>query len=58
VRRVLQQNPGWATAAPKYSANARLRRLKARGLGGVQPVIADAHLGVRQAVAAVLAAGC
>ena len=31
-----------------------LRTLKARGLGGVQLVIADAHLGLRQAVQAVL----
>ena len=31
-----------------------LRSLKARGLGGVQLVIADAHLGLRQAVAAVM----
>jgi putative transposase len=30
-----------------------LRSLKARGLGGVQLVIADAHLGLRQAVQAV-----
>jgi transposase-like protein len=30
-----------------------LRGLKARGLGGVQLVIADAHLGLRQAIAAV-----
>lgn len=34
---------------------AFLRSLKARGLGGVQLVIADAHLGLRQAVAAVMA---
>jgi transposase-like protein len=34
---------------------AFLRSLKARGLGGVQLVIADAHLGLRQAVQAVLA---
>jgi transposase-like protein len=34
---------------------AFLRTLKARGLGGVQLVIADAHLGLRQAVTAVLA---
>jgi transposase-like protein len=34
---------------------AFLRGLKARGLGGVQLVIADAHLGLRQAVQAVLA---
>jgi putative transposase len=33
---------------------AFLRGLKARGLGGVQLVIADAHLGLRQAVTAVL----
>jgi putative transposase len=32
-----------------------LRSLKARGLGGVQLVIADAHLGLRQAVNAVMA---
>jgi putative transposase len=32
-----------------------LRGLKARGLGGVQLVIADAHLGLGQAVGAVLA---
>ena len=32
-----------------------LRSLKARGLGGVQLVIADAHLGLRQAVEAVMA---
>jgi putative transposase len=32
-----------------------LRSLKARGLGGVQLVIADAHLGLRAAVQAVLA---
>ncbi len=31
-----------------------LRSLKARGLGGVQLVIADAHLGLRHAVSAVL----
>jgi hypothetical protein len=34
---------------------AFLRSLKARGLGGVQLVIADAHLGLRHAVQAVLA---
>jgi putative transposase len=34
---------------------AFLRSLKARGLAGVQLVIADAHLGLRQAVSAVLA---
>jgi putative transposase len=34
---------------------AFLRSLKARGLGGVQLVIADAHLGLQQAVAAVVA---
>jgi putative transposase len=34
---------------------AFLRGLKARGLGGVQLVIADAHLGLRQAVQAVMA---
>jgi hypothetical protein len=32
-----------------------LRSLKARGLAGVQLVIADAHLGLRQAVQAVMA---
>jgi putative transposase len=32
-----------------------LHSLKARGLGGVQLVIADAHLGLRQAVSAVMA---
>jgi transposase-like protein len=32
-----------------------LRSLKARGLAGVQLVIADAHLGLRQAVSAVMA---
>jgi putative transposase len=32
-----------------------LRSLKARGLGGVQLVIADAHLGLRQAVQATMA---
>jgi putative transposase len=32
-----------------------LRSLKARGLAGVQLVIADAHLGLRQAVNAVMA---
>jgi transposase-like protein len=35
---------------------AFLRSLKARGLGGVQLVIADAHLGLRPAVQAVMAA--
>jgi putative transposase len=34
---------------------AFLRSLKARGLQGVQLVIADAHLGLQQAVAAVMA---
>jgi len=34
---------------------AFLRSLKARGLQGVQLVIADAHLGLRQAVSAVMA---
>jgi putative transposase len=34
---------------------AFLRSLRARGLAGVQLVIADAHLGLRQAVAAVMA---
>jgi putative transposase len=37
---------------------AFLRSLKARGLGGVQLVIADAHLGLRQAVAAVTRPPC
>jgi putative transposase len=31
-----------------------LRSLKARGLGGVQLVISDAHLGLQQAISAVL----
>lgn len=35
---------------------AFLRSLKARGLSGVQLVIADAHLGLRQAVQATMAA--
>jgi putative transposase len=34
---------------------ASLRSLKARGLAGVQLVIADAHLGLHQAVQAVMA---
>jgi putative transposase len=34
---------------------AFLRSLKARGLGGVQLVISDAHTGLRQAIGAVLA---
>ena len=34
---------------------AFLRSLKARGLGGVQLVIADAHLGLRQAIQATMA---
>jgi putative transposase len=34
---------------------ALLRSLKARGLGGVQLVIADAHLGLRQAIQATMA---
>ncbi len=33
---------------------AFLRSLKARGLGGVQPVISDAHTGLKQAIGAVL----
>src|SRR4051812_10734906 len=33
---------------------AFLRSLKARGLGGVQLVISDAHTGLKQAIAAVL----
>ena len=36
---------------------AFLRSLKARGLAGVKLVIADAHLGLRQAVNAVLTGG-
>jgi putative transposase len=34
---------------------AFLRSLKARGLGGVQLVVSDAHIGLKQAIAAVLA---
>jgi len=34
---------------------AFLRSLKARGLGGVQLVVSDAHTGLKQAIAAVLA---
>ena len=33
---------------------AFLRSLKARGLGGVQLVISDAHTGLKQAISAVL----
>jgi putative transposase len=33
---------------------AFLRSLKARGLGGVQLVISDAHTGLKQAITAVL----
>jgi putative transposase len=34
---------------------AFLRSLRARGLGGVQPVISDAHTGLTQAISAVMA---
>jgi putative transposase len=50
-----------SSASPSVTARmgglwtAFLRSLKARGLQGVQLVIADAHLGLRQAVAAVMA---
>ena len=37
---------------------AFLRSLKARGLAGVQLVISDAHTGLKQAIAAVLAGAC
>ena len=37
---------------------AFLRSLKARGLTGVQLVISDAHTGLKQAIAAVLAGAC
>jgi putative transposase len=37
---------------------AFLRSLKARGLGGVQLVVSDAHTGLKQAIAAVLAGAC
>jgi hypothetical protein len=37
---------------------AFLRSLKARGLQGVQLVVSDAHTGLRQAIAAVLAGAC
>ena len=33
---------------------AFLRSLEARGLGGTQPVISDAHSGYKQSIAAVL----
>jgi putative transposase len=46
---------GLAAAEDGASWTALLRSLKARGLAGVQLVIADAHLGLRQAVAAVMA---
>ena len=39
----------------RANVTAFLRSLKARGLAGVQLVIADAHLGLRQAVSAVMA---
>jgi putative transposase len=37
---------------------AFLRSLKARGLAGVQLVVSDAHTGLKQAVAAVMAGAC
>jgi putative transposase len=37
---------------------AFLRSLKARGLTGVQLVVSDAHTGLKQAIAAVLAGAC
>jgi putative transposase len=37
---------------------AFLRSLKARGLGGVQLVVSDAHTGLKQAIGAVLAGAC
>src|SRR6266508_149145 len=37
---------------------AFLRSLKARGLTGVQLVVSDAHIGLKQAIAAVLAGTC
>jgi putative transposase len=37
---------------------AFLRSLKARGLGGVQLVVSDAHTGLKQAITAVLAGAC
>ena len=45
----------WATARTGAFWTQFLRSLKARGLTGVQLVIADAHLGLRQAVQAVMA---
>jgi len=42
------------TAKTARSATAFLRTLKARGLGGVQLVISDAHTGLKAAIAAVL----
>jgi putative transposase len=48
----------WASplATPRMAFwTAFLRSLKARGLAGVQLVIADAHLGLRQTVSAVMA---
>jgi putative transposase len=41
------------TARTARSATAFLRSLKARGLGGVQLVISDAHTGLKQAINAV-----
>jgi transposase-like protein len=48
---------GFAVGDSEHGAfwTAFLRSLKARGLGGAQLVIADAHLGLRQAVQAVMA---
>ena len=37
---------------------AFLRSLKARGLAGVQLVVSDAHTGLKQAIAAVMAGAC
>jgi transposase-like protein len=37
---------------------AFLRSLKARGLGGAQLVVSDAHTGLKQAIGAVLAGAC
>jgi transposase-like protein len=37
---------------------AFLRSLKARGLGGVQLVVSDAHIGLKAAIAAVMAGAC
>ncbi len=44
----------WRSSEDGAFWTAFLRSLKARGLGGVQLVIADAHLGLRGAVEAVL----